>query len=34
MANAGYTFTNWTEGLVIVSASANYLFNINSDRIL
>jgi hypothetical protein len=33
-ANAGYAFSNWTEGLAIVSTNANYLFNITGDRTL
>jgi len=33
-ANAGFTFTNWTEGVNIVSSSANYLFTITSSRVL
>jgi len=33
-ANAGYTFTNWTEGLTVVSAVANYQFTVGGDRIL
>ena len=32
--NAGYTFTNWTEGLNIVSTNANYLFTIAGNRTL
>lgn len=32
--NAGFTFTNWTEGLNIVSASANYQFTITGNRTL
>ena len=34
ISNAGYTFTNWTEGLIAVSTNANYLFNIIGNRIL
>jgi hypothetical protein len=30
--NAGYSFVNWTEGGVQVSASASYTFNITSNR--
>ena len=33
-ANAGYTFTNWTENGLIVSALASYSFNINTSRTL
>jgi len=33
-ANTGYTFTNWTEGVNIVSSSANYTFAITGSRIL
>jgi hypothetical protein len=33
-ANAGYTFTNWTENGVIVSTSANYTFVLNGNRTL
>lgn len=33
-ANAGYGFTNWTEGAVIVSTSASYTFTANADRVL
>ena len=33
-SNAGYTFTNWTEGTNIVSTSANYLFTITGNRTL
>ena len=32
--NAGYTFTNWTEGTTVVSTSANYLFTISGNRTL
>jgi len=32
--NTGYTFTNWTEGLTIVSTDANYIFTINGNRTL
>jgi len=32
--NAGYTFTNWTEGGVPVSAAASYTFNATADRVL
>ena len=34
LANSGYTFTNWTEGLVVVSSSANYIFTISGNRTL
>ena len=34
VANAGYTFTNWTEGGVIVSVLPNYTFTVNSSRTL
>ena len=34
LANAGYTFTNWTEGVNIVSSSTNYTFTIAGNRIL
>jgi uncharacterized repeat protein (TIGR02543 family) len=30
----GYTFTNWTEGIVIASTNANYTFTITADRTL
>ncbi len=33
-ANAGYSFTNWTENGNVVSSDANYAFTINSDRSL
>jgi hypothetical protein len=33
-ANAGYTFTNWTEGLLVASTNANYGFNITGNRTL
>jgi hypothetical protein len=33
-ANPGYTFTNWTEGVNVVSTSSSYTFTIESDRIL
>lgn len=29
----GFTFTNWTEGTTIVSANANYTFNVATNRI-
>jgi len=32
--NAGYTFVNWTEGAVQVSASASYTFTATADRTL
>ena len=34
VANAGYTFTNWTEGDIIVDTSATYSFSVTADRIL
>ena len=34
LANAGYTFTNWTEGATIVSTSSNYIFTIIGNRTL
>jgi len=33
-ANAGYTFVNWTEGGIAVSASDSYAFTAAADRIL
>ncbi|WP_395749385.1 InlB B-repeat-containing protein [Prosthecobacter sp.] len=33
-ANAGYGFTNWTEGGTIVSTSASYTFDATADRVL
>lgn len=33
-ANGGYTFTNWTEGGLVVSATASYTFNAAADRVL
>ncbi len=33
-ANGGYTFTNWTEDGLAVSATASYTFNAASDRVL
>jgi len=30
--NSGYTFTNWTEGVNIISSNANYTFTINENR--
>jgi hypothetical protein len=33
-ANPGYNFTNWTEGLLVASTNANYLFTISGNRIL
>ncbi len=33
-ANSGYTFTNWTEGVNVVSTNASYTFTINSNRTL
>ena len=32
--NVGYTFTNWTEGLIVVSSSSNYTFTISGNRTL
>jgi len=34
LANAGYTFTNWTEGSTIVSTNSNYIFTIIGNRTL
>jgi len=31
--NSGYSFTSWTEGVVIVSSDANYTFTITSNKI-
>lgn len=31
-ANAGYTFTNWTEGGLVVSATASFTLDTTSDR--
>jgi uncharacterized repeat protein (TIGR02543 family) len=31
-ANAGYTFTNWTENGNVVSTDANYTFNVTANR--
>jgi hypothetical protein len=33
-ANGGYTFTNWTEGGLVVGATASFTFNADSDRVL
>ncbi|MFA6128575.1 MAG: ice-binding family protein [Bacteroidales bacterium] len=33
-ANAGFTFTNWTEGVNVVSTNANYSFTITGNRTL
>jgi hypothetical protein len=33
-ANAGYGFTNWTEGAAMVSTNASYTFNATADRVL
>ena len=33
-ANAGYTFTNWTEGGNVVSTNANYNFTVTGNRTL
>lgn len=33
-ANAGYTFTNWTEGGTVVSTSTSYAFTVAADRVL
>ena len=30
--NTGYTFVNWTEGLTVASAEANYAFQLNASR--
>jgi len=30
--NSGFTFTNWTEGVNIISSNANYTFTINENR--
>lgn len=32
--NAGYTFVNWTDGLLIASTNAAYTFLLNSNRVL
>ena len=32
--NVGHTFTNWTEGLIVVSSSSNYTFTIVGNRTL
>ncbi len=32
--NAGFTFTNWTEGVNVVSTNANYTFALTGDRTL
>ena len=32
--NAGYTFTNWTEGALVASATASYTFTATADRTL
>jgi len=32
LPNSGYTFTNWTEGVNIISSNANYTFTINENR--
>ena len=32
--NSGYTFTNWTEGVNVVSTNANYTFTLNGNRTL
>ena len=32
--NPGYSFTNWTEGVTIVSSNASYTFTISQNRIL
>jgi uncharacterized repeat protein (TIGR02543 family) len=34
VADVGYTFTNWTEGLTVVSTDASYNFTIMHDRAL
>ena len=33
-ANAGYTFTNWTDNNVVVSTSSNYQFTLTGNRTL
>ena len=33
-ANSGFSFTNWTEGAIVVSTSSSYTFTLNSDRVL
>ena len=33
-ANAGYVFTNWTQGATVVSASPSYSFIVHADRTL
>ena len=33
-ANAGYTFTNWTEGGNVASTNASYTFNVTGNRTL
>ena len=33
-ANAGYTFTNWTENGTVVSTDATYTFTVNANRTL
>jgi hypothetical protein len=32
--NLGYTFVNWTEGVVIASTSSSYTFNLSANRTL
>ena len=32
--NLGYTFTNWTEGIIIVSTNAIYTFDLNANKTL
>jgi hypothetical protein len=32
--NSGYTFTNWTEGVTVVSTNASYTFTISASRTL
>ena len=34
LANAGFTFTNWTENGSVVSTNANYTFTVNGNRTL
>ena len=34
VANVGYLFTNWTEGVVVASTNANYTFNVTANRTL
>ncbi len=34
VANVGYVFTNWTEGIIVASTNANYTFNVTANRTL